>query len=70
MGFLDVAIRKAIEELRTRNFEYAPLTFYCGGTGVRDEDAIEYWKGSGVIVVARDGTKYLNGELYLEDDLK
>lgn len=69
MDLTKEAINSAILELRERNFEPEPLTFYCGGTGVTDEDAIEFWKTTNVIVVTRDGRRYCAGNL-MEDDRK
>ena len=58
------AINKAIEELRTRNFDVGPeLYFFEGGSGVPDGMAVEYFKDNpSVIVVTRDGKKWRKGK--------
>ena len=43
-----------------------PYHFWTAGTGIPDEMAIEYWKDTNIIVVARDGKEYYHGKL-LED---
>ena len=39
-----------------------PLYFYVGGTGMADESAIDAWKNTEIIVVTRDGQKWLRGK--------
>lgn len=38
------------------------LRFYTSGTGVPDSLAINFYCGTNIIVVTRDGTEYLKGE--------
>ena len=69
MGPAMKAIANAVEQLRTKNFDFPPLTFFCGGTGFPDDVCLDYWKDTNVIVVTRDGKRYYRGEL-MEDDRK
>lgn len=54
-------IIKALDKLISREPDYL-LCFYTGGTGIPDETAIDFWKDSNVVVVARDGTRYQYGK--------
>ncbi len=57
-------ILKAAEKFRNHTDQSVDgrLYFWSGGTGVPDDVAVEYFKGTGIIVITRDGTKWLNGE--------
>ena len=66
MGLIE-AIKKAAEDIHTRNFEdTGRKTFYCGGSGFADDICVEFFKDTGVIVVTRDGKRWLRGKI-MED---
>lgn len=41
-------------------------TFYCHGMPISDEQAVELFKNLDIVVMCRDGSKWLNGERYDE----
>ena len=65
---LDKAAKEILKDIfTTERF----LKYYCfENMPLSEEEVIEWFKGSGVVVVTQDGRQWYNGELYLEDDLK
>lgn len=65
MIFVD-KLDEAIEILKTwKPSEVKPI-FYTAGTGIPDEQAIEYYKGTNVTIMIRDGSIWKNGEMVYE----
>ena len=54
--------QKALDELKNADIPSGPQIFYVGGTGIPDHVAIDYWKDTGIIVQARDGTRWQYGK--------
>lgn len=59
-------IMNAIEAIRGAKPQSNRKYFYTSGCGLPDEVCIDYWKGSGVVVVDRKGQQWLNGEKFEE----
>ena len=55
-------IMKALEELRNNDIPDTKRTFFVGGTGIPDQTAIEYFKGTGIRVFTTDGRIIVNGQ--------
>lgn len=66
MGLVE-AIKKAVNDIREAEFdEPSRRTFFCGGSGFADDICVEFFKDTGVIVVTRDGKRWLRGKI-MED---
>ena len=54
-------LMETVRLLREQPISNGPRKFYAAGSGFSDEFVVDYWKGTGVIVVTRDGKEWLNG---------
>lgn len=54
-------ILKTVKLLRGQPIQTGPRRFYVAGSGFTDEFLVDWFRGTGIIVVTRDGTKWLNG---------
>lgn len=52
---------ETVKLLRDQTIRTGPRKFYASGSGFTDEFIVDYFKGTGTIVVTRDGTEWLNG---------
>lgn len=60
-------ILDAFEKLMNHAPRSNRFYFYTSGCGLPDEVCIDYWKGTGIIVVDRTGQQWLNGEKLEEE---
>lgn len=56
-----VDLMETMRLMREEPIRTGPRKFYAAGSGFTDEFVVDYWNGSGIIVVTRDGKEWLDG---------